>query len=123
MGWDIAGTVTASRSTTVGGFETTLAVNHLGPFLLTNLLDFGSGPDGPRWMGLAMRMLKPFLATPETGASTSVLLATAPDEQLDAGVYWSSGQAKEPSAQALDPDAARRLWESSADLVDLRADS
>ena len=33
-----AGLVLTDRSETVDGFETTFAVNHLGPFLLTNLL-------------------------------------------------------------------------------------
>lgn len=33
-----AGTVVGSRTTTVDGYETTIATNHLGPFLFTNLL-------------------------------------------------------------------------------------
>jgi NAD(P)-dependent dehydrogenase (short-subunit alcohol dehydrogenase family) len=33
-----AGTVVGSRSTTVDGYETTFATNHLGPFLFTDLL-------------------------------------------------------------------------------------
>ena len=33
-----AGTVVGSRTTTVDGYETTIATNHLGPFLFTSLL-------------------------------------------------------------------------------------
>jgi NAD(P)-dependent dehydrogenase (short-subunit alcohol dehydrogenase family) len=191
-----AGTMAGKRRTTGDGFEWTLAVNHLGPFLLSNLLtplliesaparvitvssenhrsakrgldfddlqmttsysasrayaasklanvlftaeldrrlapqgvtaralhpgvvatNFGKDPDSPRWMGLSMTLLKPFLATPVKGAATSVHLATAQPGELDAGIYWASSRPKQPSDAALDEDAARTLWEASAELV------
>ena len=79
--------------------------------------NFGKGPDSPRWMGLAMTLLKPVLATPEKGATTSIHLATAQPDELAAGIYWSNSKPKQPAEPALDPTAARQLWEASAELV------
>lgn len=79
--------------------------------------NFGKDPNSPRWMGLAMTLLKPFLATPEKGAATSVHLATAQPDELEASIYWASGKPKQPSESAVDKAAARQLWEVSAELV------
>lgn len=193
-----AGVMTGKRLETPDGFEWTFAVNHLGPFLLTNLLtdrltasasprvitvssenyrrakdgldfddlqstqrfnsntayatsklanilftieldrrlrgsgvtaralhpgvvgtSFAQGPEGSKSMALMMRMLKPFLASTDKGASTSVHLATAPDEEIGRGLYWADGDVKERLPIASDESAARRLWDVSAELVGL----
>lgn len=193
-----AGVMTGKRLETPDGFEWTFAVNHLGPFLLTNLLadpltasaparvitvssenyrrarggldfedlqaergfnpnmayaasklanilftieldrrlggsgvtaralhpgvvgtSFGQGREGSKTMGMMMRLLKPFLASPAQGASTSVHLATAPDEEIGRGLYWADEDVKERLPIACDQAAAERLWKVSATLVEL----
>ena len=193
-----AGVMTGKRLETPDGFEWTFAVNHLGPFLLTNLLtdlltasaparvitvssenyrrakdgldfddlqstkrfnpnmayatsklanilftmeldqrlggsgvtaralhpgvvgtSFGQGPEGSKVMGLMMRALKPFLASPSRGAATSVHLATASNEEIARGLYWADEDIKERLPIASDETAARELWDVSAGLVGL----
>jgi NAD(P)-dependent dehydrogenase (short-subunit alcohol dehydrogenase family) len=192
-----AGVMSGKHRLTPDGFEWTFAVNHLGPFLLTNLLvdlmvasapariinvssevhrnaktgqdfdevargagrysasnayaasklanilftieldrrfvrsgvtakalhpgvvatSFGQGEEGSRRMGLLMTLLKPVLRTPSQGASTSVFLASADPEALDAGVYWSKSEPREPLRAAVDAEVARHLWVLSEQLV------
>ncbi len=193
-----AGTMSKTRRTTEEGHEWTLAVNHLGPFLLTNLVtdlllasspsrvitvssenhrgakngldfddlqmtkgynssksyaasklanilftveldrrlasqgitaralhpgvvatNFGKNAESPRWIGIAMTLLKPVLATPAKGAATSVHLATAQTDEIESGIYWSNQKPKQPSPPATDTDAAARLWDLSTRLVGL----
>lgn len=55
----------------------------------------------------------------ELGAQPSVYLAVAEELEGVTGRYYDVMTEKEPAPQALDEDAARRLWEVSSRLVRL----
>lgn len=191
-----AGIILSDRRVSVDGFEATLAVNHLGPFLLTGLLldritedgggrivnvastahsaarggitfddlqsegDYrpmrvygmtklaniyfttelarrtlgtgvtanclhpgtvgtGYGRDGDTSgiLAIGLKLAKPFMASPEKGARTSVYLASSPEVAQVSGKYFVKNKEKQPSAAAQDGAAARRLWEVSEKLV------
>lgn len=177
-----AGIFMNERQVTEDGFEMTLAVNHLAPFLLTNLLldrmkesapariitvssvahqrgqiDFND-LQGARTFGgykayaqsklanvlftyeLAARLtgsqvtancLHPGVvgtkllqtgfgiggATPESGARTSVYLASAPDVETISGAYFDNQRAVSSAPHSHDATVRRRLWEISQQLV------
>jgi NAD(P)-dependent dehydrogenase (short-subunit alcohol dehydrogenase family) len=191
-----AGLILSERTETKDGFETTFGVNHLGHFLLTQLLldrvkasapariinvasrahrfarnglDFddlqmAKGYGGMQAYGraklaniyftreLARRLegtgvtanavhpgtvatgfardgdvralfswlvvlAKPFLRSPEKGAETSIYLASSPEVEGVTGKYFVDSHEAEPTAIALDDNAARRLWDISDELV------
>lgn len=68
-------------------------------------------------VGIAWRMFKPFMISPERGAETSVFLATVPDPTPFHGGYVVGKALVAPDRAALDDGMARRLWEESARLV------
>jgi NAD(P)-dependent dehydrogenase (short-subunit alcohol dehydrogenase family) len=53
------------------------------------------------------------------GAAELLFLAVSPRTENVSGRYFSGQQPKTPSSAARDPDAARRLWEFSADVLDV----
>ncbi len=185
-----AGVYTRSYVATADGLETQFAVNHLAPFLLTNLLRdllvrstparvvtvsseahkrgrmmFDDLQRERNYSGLQayaqsklanllfnrelarrlrgtgvtanavhpgvvatrllfdgfapLRLLKPFLKTPESGARTSVFVAAAPSVERLTGLYYIDCAPARSSPAARDDDAARRLWRISAELTGL----
>lgn len=57
--------------------------------------------------------------SPELGAQPSVYLAVSEEMEGVTGRYYDVMTEKEPAPQALDEEAARRLWEVSSSLVGL----
>ena len=193
-----AGLVLSERSETVDGFESTFATNHLGPFLLTNLLlerimassparivnvastahsaarkgipfddlqsekkyatmrvygqsklanilftqelarrlkgtgvtanslhpgtvrtGYGADGDARGLLAFGIKISSPFFLSPAKGARTSVYLASDPAVAGMSGEYFVKCKPKQPKRQARDPEAARRLWQVSEDLVGL----
>jgi retinol dehydrogenase 12 len=189
-----AGFVASQRRVTQDGFEEVFAVNHLAPFLLTNLLlgkltasaparvitvtsdahtaarldldnlhlehgwdswrsysnsklanilftrelarrlegtgvtancahpgvvRTGFGRDASPLLRIGLTIARPFLLSPERGASTIVYLATSPDVADATGGYYVKSQRREPSKAAQDEATAQRLWELSEELTGL----
>jgi hypothetical protein len=62
---------------------------------------------------------RPFARSPQKGARTAVWLAASDEVKGVTGKYFVDCRAKAPSADALDADKARRLWEVSVELAGL----
>jgi hypothetical protein len=68
-------------------------------------------------------MLRPFMLSPAEGARTSIHLAASPELGGISGGYFVKRREARCSRAARDPDAARRLWQISADLTGLAGGS
>jgi retinol dehydrogenase-14 len=93
----------------------TVAVNaaHPGPVRSS----FGMDGDLHGFMGLGMRLVRPFEISPRRGAKTSLYLATSPAVAGKTGMYWVRSKPGHMSRQARDDAAAARLWDESARLL------
>jgi NAD(P)-dependent dehydrogenase (short-subunit alcohol dehydrogenase family) len=61
-------------------------------------------------------LLRPFMQSPAEGARTSIFLAASPDLAETSGRYFAHMREARCSKAAQDPEAARRLWQISAQL-------
>jgi NAD(P)-dependent dehydrogenase (short-subunit alcohol dehydrogenase family) len=70
---------------------------------------------------LGIVVSRPFARSPRKGAATAIWLAASDQVAGVTGKYFADCRMKDSSAASLDPDAARRLWEVSAELAGLSA--
>ena len=75
------------------------------------------GDEGGGLVSVAVRVLKLFAIKPEEGAQTIGYLATAPELEGRSGGYYYRCRPATPSRDALDDEAAARLWSESARLA------
>ncbi len=92
---------------------TGVTANSLHPgFVATR---FGDNAGG--LMGFGIGIAKRFALSPREGAETLVYLASSPEVANVSGEYFHKGRPIAPSAQAVDEQAAERLWRETARLV------
>jgi NAD(P)-dependent dehydrogenase (short-subunit alcohol dehydrogenase family) len=78
---------------------------------------FARDGDAKGVLAFGVKLIKPFVLTPEKGARTSVYVATSPEVAQVTGAYFVKCKQAKPSHAALDEAAAARLWAASEQLV------
>lgn len=78
---------------------------------------FAGDGDATGWFAWGIRLVRPFMLTPEKGADTMVWLASSPEVADTTGRYFVKRREKTPGRHACDDDAARRLWDESVRLT------
>jgi len=68
-------------------------------------------------MKLLIAIGRPFMVSPQKGASTSVYLATSDEVEGISGEYFKNRKRKRPSRAARNMDHAKKLWEISEKLI------
>lgn len=62
-------------------------------------------------------LMKLTFQTPNSGAETSIFLATSPDVEGISGKYFKAKKVKQSAPASYDEDTAKRLWDMSAEMV------
>jgi NAD(P)-dependent dehydrogenase (short-subunit alcohol dehydrogenase family) len=68
---------------------------------------------------IVLPLLRPFMRSPESGARTSIYLASSPEVEGVSGRYFIRCRPRATSAAGGDADLARRLWDASNRLTGL----
>jgi NAD(P)-dependent dehydrogenase (short-subunit alcohol dehydrogenase family) len=80
----------------------------------------GFGKNNPGFLMNIIRAVVPLIArSPEKGAETSIYLASSPEVQTITGKYFVDCKVTQPAPQAADSAVAKKLWDVSAEMVNL----
>jgi hypothetical protein len=79
---------------------------------------FARDDDASGFLAFGIKVIKPFILTPDKGARTSVYLASSPAVAGVTGQYFVKCRARTPSPAARDTAAATLLWSVSEELVE-----
>ncbi len=74
-------------------------------------------------IGIAMRMRRPFMQSPEKGAEGPICLATSPELEGVTGKYFDRTRQARSSEGSYDPREAKELWDISMKLSGLQEQS
>jgi NAD(P)-dependent dehydrogenase (short-subunit alcohol dehydrogenase family) len=97
--------------------DTGVTVNCLHPgFVATR---FGDNSGG--FFQRGVQVAKIFAISPEKGAETIIYLAASDEVAKQSGKYFYKCRVSNPTKEAQDDAAARRLWQESARLAGVRA--
>ncbi len=78
---------------------------------------FARDGDANGVFAFGVKVIKPFVLTPEKGARTSIYVASSPEVAGVTGGYFVKCRQTKPSGAALDEAAAAQLWAASEQLV------
>lgn len=77
----------------------------------------GFGRNNGGWLGFGVKLMAPFLITPEKGARTTVYLASSPDVEGVTGKYFDKCKPVPSSKLSHDESVAKQLWSVSEEMV------
>jgi NAD(P)-dependent dehydrogenase (short-subunit alcohol dehydrogenase family) len=82
-----------------------------------------STEDPTRRMAPIVFVVRPFMRSPKKGADTAIYLASSSAVEGVSGRYFVNRKAKKSHESSYDTATTARLWEVSADLVGIPADT
>lgn len=95
--------------------DTKVTANALHP----GLVGTGFASNNGVLFKLGISVLKPFMASPERGARTSIYLASSPEVEGVTGKYFVNSKPVRSSPVSYDEAAQRRLWQVSEQMTGL----
>lgn len=119
-GWSMVGAYSSSKlAIMMSTFETArllagtgVVANVVHPGTVATSLIRSGGP-----IGLAWRLMRPFLSTEEQGADTPLHVALSPDLDRTTGRYFKNRVPVPPNKRALDPVLSRDVWAATERLT------